>query len=117
MLLYFYLFIINSICYLSLLTIITIINLINEHYILVIVAINYLFLLQEHKVIRFRKCDPGNHSSDDGLLRVNRERDFIKVVLSPYLQPYLNVPEILRFDRVKLDEFSKMIYSQRPGKN
>ncbi|XP_051164350.1 inositol-pentakisphosphate 2-kinase [Leptopilina boulardi] len=68
----------------------------------------------EHKVIRFRKCDTGNYSSDGGLNRVNRERDFIKMVLSPFLQPYLNVPEILRFDRTELDEFSKMIYSLRP---
>ncbi|XP_043485160.1 inositol-pentakisphosphate 2-kinase [Leptopilina heterotoma] len=68
----------------------------------------------EHSVIRFRKCDSGNYSSDGGLFRVNRERDFIKIILSPFLQPYLNVPEIFRFRRTELDDFSKMIYSLRP---
>lgn len=68
----------------------------------------------EHSVIRFRKCDTGNYSSDGGYFRVNRERDFIKIILSPFLQPYLSVPEIFRFRRTELDDFSKIIYSLRP---
>ena len=76
----------------------------------------YVFMFQERKVIRFRKCNAGEASPDGGFSRVNRERDFIRFVLSPFLQPYLNIPEILRYDRTELAKFSETIRSLRPGK-
>ncbi|XP_033220856.1 inositol-pentakisphosphate 2-kinase [Belonocnema kinseyi] len=76
---------------------------------------NLVFALPyEHKVIRFRKSDPGESSPDGGFSRVKRERDFIKVVLSSFLRPYLDVPEILRYDRTELAKFSETIRSLRP---
>ncbi|XP_031787755.1 inositol-pentakisphosphate 2-kinase isoform X2 [Nasonia vitripennis] len=73
-------------------------------------------LPSERKVIRLRKSACGAESSpeEEDCLRVRREVDFIRAVISGFLGCYVCEPEILHCDQAEIARLSEKIRLDRP---
>ncbi|XP_035742460.1 inositol-pentakisphosphate 2-kinase-like [Vespa mandarinia] len=88
-------------------------------------------LMHEQKVIRFRKSLPRetlsdnndddedvdeNDGNDDEKIRVKREAEFVRHVVSGYLGSYVRVPEIVRYDAKDVTKLLEIIRPFRSEK-
>ncbi|XP_043504266.1 inositol-pentakisphosphate 2-kinase [Polistes fuscatus] len=87
-------------------------------------------MFQEHEVIRFRKSSlpgenlPDNNDDDDDdddndeeeKIRVKREVEFVKHIVSGYLGSYIRIPKIVRYDTKDVAELLQIIHPFRPDK-
>lgn len=71
-------------------------------------------LPQELMVIRFRKSLPAEASPDDDKIRVKREVEFVRHVVSGYLGSYVRIPEIVRYDPKDVALLLEIIRPFRP---
>ncbi|KAK2587539.1 hypothetical protein KPH14_003673 [Odynerus spinipes] len=71
-------------------------------------------LPREQRVIRFRKSLPGEASPDDDEIRVKREVEFVRHVVSGYLGSYVRIPEIVRYDAKDVAKLLEIIRPFRP---
>ncbi|KAI4486844.1 hypothetical protein M0804_006214 [Polistes exclamans] len=86
-------------------------------------------MFQEHEVIRFRKSSlpgetlPDNNYDDNDddndeeeKIRVKREAEFVKHIVSGYLGSYIRIPKIIRYDTKDVAELLQIIHPFRPDK-
>ncbi|XP_017892328.1 inositol-pentakisphosphate 2-kinase [Ceratina calcarata] len=73
-------------------------------------------LPKERKVIRLRKLLPQDGVSPEnaGLQRVKREVEFVQLVASCFLGPYVRVPEIVRLNIENVRQLLEVIRHSRP---
>lgn len=74
-----------------------------------------LFAFQRQGVIRFRKSLPDEVSPDGGKMRVLRELGYARNVVSAFLGSYMQIPEIVRYDKNDVVKLSDAIRHLRPG--